>query len=66
MAGKINGTTTSNIRIDICVDDNPNFGAKSGAEVATILRKLAEKFEAGHLPMNFNEHAVEGASVDYH
>lgn len=63
---QINGLTTSNIRIDIGVDDNPNYGAKSGAEVAAILRELADKFEAGHAPMSWNEHSVKGASVDWH
>lgn len=66
MAGQINGRTTSNICIDILVDDNPNFGAKSGAEVATILRNLADVFEAGNLPDSYGEHAVDGASLDYH
>jgi hypothetical protein len=42
-ATQINGTTTSNIRVDICVDDNPKYGAKSGAEVAAILRKSSRR-----------------------
>lgn len=64
MAGQINGMTTSNIRIDITVDDNPDFGAKSGREVADILRQLADKFEAGINPMTWNN-GVDGAAVDY-
>lgn len=75
MAGQINGMTTSNIRIDVCVDDKPERGATNAAEVAKILRDLADKFEAGHkpnLPTEVSEgdwqylHTVEGCSVDYH
>lgn len=65
-ATQINGIVTSNIRVDILVDDAPNFGAKSGAEVATILRQLADKFDHGKIPMSHNEDSVRGAIVDYH
>jgi hypothetical protein len=72
-ATQINGITTSNIRIDIQVDDRPNIGVKSGTEVASILRQLADHFEAGHrpnLPVLIGKweypHVVNGANIDYH
>jgi hypothetical protein len=64
-AGQINGMTTSNVRIDIGVDTNPNYGAKSAADIARILRELADKFESGNNPYTWIN-GVEGASVDYH
>jgi hypothetical protein len=64
-AVKINEFDTTCVRIDIVCDANNERGASSGAEVASILRELAEKFEAGKNPMSHNEAAVEGASVDY-
>ena len=65
-ATTINGLETSNIRIDILADDRPGIGVKSGADVAAILRALADKFEAGKKPMCWNEDSVPGASVDWH
>lgn len=63
---RINGLETSNLRIDICCDDRPGIGAKSGDDVARILRELADKFAAGKTPMCWSEDSVQGASVDWH
>jgi hypothetical protein len=74
MAGTINGITTSNIRLDIPVSDDPKRGVQNAEEVASILRQLADLFEAGHkpnLPTEVTEgdwqylHSVEGVGVDY-
>ena len=66
-AGKINGMTTSNIRIDILVDDDPNYDcAKTADDVVSILRHLANRFEQGYNPMDSDEYPVPGAKVDYH
>ena len=65
MTVKINEFETSCIRIHIVCDANPEAGAVDGAEVASILRELAEKFEAGKNPMNWNEDSIAGAGVDY-
>ena len=65
-AARINKFETTCIRVDILCDVRPHRGATSGEEVAAILRKLADEFDAGNNPMSNNEAAVVGASVDYY
>ena len=62
-AVKINNFTTTCIRIHIGCDARKGMGAQSGEQVASILRELAEKFEAGENPMMLSE--VSGVDVDY-
>ena len=62
----INGYPTTCIRVDIVCDADGARGATSGEEVASILREVADKFEAGKRPMQWNEDSVGGASVDWY
>jgi len=71
-ATKINGTTTSCLRVEVLVDDRAQMGCKSGQDVADVLRALADRFEAGEsyipgctLEDEQGNHYGPCASVDY-